>query len=152
MLYPFAAFEDVEAIWRPLSDDEAAVAGAWIDQASQQIRDEVPDIDGLDVDERLAAGSLSQDTVRYVVARMVLRVMMNPGGNRQQSRTVDDYSESFTVDSARASGELFISDRELRRLMGVRSGKGQAFSLDTAPDSPIFVWPRSQFSGFGGWF
>ena len=151
MLYPYAAPEDVAGIWRPLSDEETAVASAWIDQASQQIRDEVPDIGGLDVDERLAAGMLSVDTVRYVVARMVRRVLMNPEGARSRAQGIDNYTESVTVDSTLSHGELFINERELKRLMGIRLGKGQAFSFETAPDSPIVVWPHPMVNGFSGW-
>ena len=138
---PFADVQDVVSIWRPLSDAEVLVCVAWIDQASQQVRDEVPDVDGLDVDERVAAGSLSPDTVRSVVARMVLRVLRNPEGARQRSQTVDDYSESITVDGSLSSGEMFISAREMSRLIGAKGDSSQAFSVDTAPAQVMFSKP-----------
>lgn len=140
---PFADVSDVEAIWRALSDDEIQLAASWINEASQQLRDEVPDVDGLDVDERITAGSLSAATVRSVVARMVRRVMMNPEGARQRAQSIDDYSESVTVDSSLSSGEMFISARELKRLTGLRGRR--AFEVLTRPDPPQLsvaqFWP-----------
>jgi hypothetical protein len=144
---PFADVQDVQAIWRPLSDDESVLVAAWIIEASQQVRDEVPDVGGLDVDERVALAAdaahyLSAATVRSVVARMVRRVLMNPEGARQRSQSVDDYSESVTVDSSLSSGEMFISPREMARLLGSRGGSGGgAFSVDTAPASAMWSGP-----------
>lgn len=138
---PFADVQDVAAIWRPLSDAETVLAASWISEASQQVRDEVPDVDGLDVDERVAAGVLSAATVRSVVARMVLRVLKNPEGARQRSQTVDDYSESITVDGSLSSGEMFISPREMARLLGSRGGSVSAFSVDTAPAQALLGGP-----------
>jgi hypothetical protein len=143
---PFADIQDVQAIWRSLSDEETVSASAWITEASQQVRDEVPDVGGLDVDERIALASdaanyLNPATVRSVVARMVRRVLMNPEGARQRSQSVDDYSESVTVDSSLSSGEMFISPREMARLLGTRSSGGAAFSVDTAPVAAM--WSRS---------
>lgn len=135
---PFADIADVEAIWRPLTDAESQLAAAWIDEASQQVRDEVPDVDGLDVDERITAGSLSAGTVRSVVARMVRRVLMNPEGVRQRTHTLDDFQETITVDSALSSGEMFISPREMNRLTGL-TGRRRAFEIDVRPVTDQFV-------------
>jgi hypothetical protein len=141
---PFADVGDVQAIWRPLSEDEQVLVAAWIVEASQQVRDEVPDVEGLDVDERIALaadapGYLKLSTVRSVVARMVRRVLMNPDGARQRSQSVDDYSESVTVDSSLSSGEMFISARELGRLLGSRGDSGSAFAVDTAPTTLTYA-------------
>ena len=134
---PFADPSDIEGIWRPLSAEDAALAAAWIDQASQQVRDEVPDVDGLTVDERITAGTLAPETVRDVVARMVLRVLMNPEGARQRSHSLDDYQETVLVDSTRSSGEMFISAAEMKRLTGLQGRR--AFEIDTRPDPPMLV-------------
>jgi len=146
-MLPFADPSDVEAIWRPLTAAEVQLTEAWITEASQQVRDEVPDVGGLDVDERVTAGSLSADTVRSVVARMVRRVMMNPEGARERSQTVDDYQETVVVDTALSSGEMYITPRELKRLTGLRGRR--AFQIDTRPDpamlQPAFLyWPWDQ--------
>lgn len=137
---PFADVQDVAAIWRSLSDDESNLVAAWIDEASQQIRDEVPDVDGLDVDERITAGTLAATTVRSVVARMVRRVLMNPEGARQRSQGVDDYQESVTLDASLSSGEMFISEREMARLMGSPASSRSAFSVDTVPAVVSYPW------------
>ena len=135
---PFADVADVEGIWRTLTDEESQLAAAWLLEASQQIRDEVPDVDGLDVDERITAGSLSPDTVRSVAARMVRRVLMNPEGIRQRSHTLDDFQETVTIDSALSSSEMHITPREMNRLTGLR-GRRRAFEIDTRPDPAQFV-------------
>ena len=138
---PFATYLDLQAVWRPLTADEQVVAAGWINQASQQIRDEVPLINGLTIDERIDAGDLSATTVADVTVRMVKRVMRNPMGARQMSSSIDDYTEAYTLDAVGSSGELTITTAEMNRLMGIRAGKRAAFEVSTAPDNPLTMWP-----------
>jgi hypothetical protein len=44
--------------------------------------------------------------------------MLNPGGLKQYSTTVDDATKSGTYDSAISSGQLYITDGEFSRLLG----------------------------------
>jgi hypothetical protein len=127
----FADYTDVQGIWRTLTDDEIIRVTARIAEASQMVRDEVPLVNGLDVDERILAGTLSAATVRNVVVSMVERVVVPARFVRQESSTVDDGSESRTIDASVSSGEMFISSNELRRLMGRRVvGRQVAFMVN----------------------
>ncbi len=140
---PFADYEDVQGIWRTLTDDEIITVTARIGEASQMIRDEVPLINGLDVDERITlasneTGYLNPATVRNVVVSMVERVVVPARFVRQESSTVDDGSESRTIDASVSSGEMFISPMELRRLMGRRVvGRQVAFMVNPMSGSWI---------------
>ena len=109
---------------------------ARIAEASQMIRDEVPLVNGMDVDERILSGSLNAATVRNVVVSMVERVVVPARFVRQSSVAVDDGSHSETIDSSVSSGEMFISPNELRRLMGRRVvGRQVAFMVN-----PMASW------------
>lgn len=57
-----------------------------------------------------------------VCSAMVLRVLLNPEGKR--SETIDDYS--YTIDSARSAGELYLTEYELDTLRPIRTS---AFSI-----------------------
>ena len=133
---PFATPSDIEAIWRPLTGDEESTVLAWIEEASQQVRDEVPLVLGLDIDERIAAGSLSLTTVRSVVAQMVRRVMINPDGDSSVTEQTGPFSVTRTKARATSSGALYLSAAELRRLLGRRSGQ-TAFMI-TPGIGPVF--------------
>jgi hypothetical protein len=127
----FAEYSDVQSIWRALTDDEIIRVSARISEASQMIRDEVPLVNGMDVDERILSGALSAVTVRNVVVSMVERVVVPARFVRQSSVAVDDGSHSETIDSSVSSGEMFISSNELRRLMGRRVvGRQVAFMVN----------------------
>jgi hypothetical protein len=134
---PFASPEDVQAIWRPLSETEYSTVAAWIDEASQQIRDEVPDVLGYDVDERILAGSLDAGTVRSVVTRMVRRVMGNPDGDSSVTEQTGPFAVTRTRSAATATGALYISTSEMRRLMGRRSSRQVALTINPGP-GPVF--------------
>lgn len=135
---PFADPSDVAAIWRALTADEAVLVAAWIDEASQQVRDEVPLVGGLDVDERIDAGSLSSDTVRSVVVRMVRRVMVNPDGDQSVTEQTGPFSVTRTKSTSTATGGMYISASELRRLLGRRAVGQMAYSVQMG-DGPTFT-------------
>lgn len=61
------------------------------------------------IDARQTAGTLDANLVRFVLCSMVLRVLLNPEGKRQEA--IDDYS--WTRDSALSAGEMYVSDAEL---------------------------------------
>jgi hypothetical protein len=121
---PFATPSDVEAIWRTLTDQDTIRVFARIAQASRMVREQVPDVDA-----RIAAGTLSADTVRDVVVDMVERVVSVDRFVRQGSVAVDDGSESKTYVSAVADGELFISPAQLLRLQGRSVARSRAFTI-----------------------
>lgn len=139
MAVPLAETSDIEAIWRPLTDAETAVAWGQIQFASAIVRRKVPLVDA-----RLAAGSLDWDLVRGVVASMVQRVLLNPERNSEFS--VDDVR--VKKDASVASGGLYLSGDELILLLPVStagSTTGGAFSIRTAA-VPF------RAGGASGWF
>lgn len=81
-----------------------------IDDAGVVLRSVVPDLDA-----RLADGRTSAAAVRIVVVRMVLRVLRNPAGFKDEQ--AGDYG--YSVDTAVASGRLFVTRDDLA-LLGVR--------------------------------
>lgn len=110
-----ATIIDVAARWRPLTDDETIIGTTLLDDAWALLKLRVPD-----VEPRLAAIPATLDVVlvRMVIVAMVLRVMRNPDGLRQE--TIQDYS--YTRDSGAASGMLTISGDELDLLTPATSG------------------------------
>lgn len=110
----FATVDDLAArlLGRDLTEDERAKVPNLIADASAIMREQVPDID-----------ARQPATATGVCCAMVLRVVLNPEGKRQQS--VDDYS--YTTDSARSSGELYLTAQELAQLQPAVGGR--AFSI-----------------------
>lgn len=136
---PFATPSDVEAIWRPLTPNEEMLAYNRAMQASRLIRREVPLVKGLTVDQRITAGTLTADDVKDVAAEMVKRTFTLPEFVRQQSVSVDDGSQSNTIDSSVSDkGGVFLTDAELQTLSGRRGGR----KATTVPLSGGRRWDR----------
>lgn len=94
---------------------ERVISKAWT-----RILDRYPNIE-----ERIAAGRPSVDTVTGVIEDMVLRVLRNPNGYRQVS--IDDYNR--TIDAALSAGRLYIADDEASLLAPHRRRKGRIGSV-----------------------
>lgn len=134
MLTPFATPQDVENIWRPLVDEaETNRVFYLLVKASDQIRDEVPLVGGLTVEERITAGTLRPETVKGVVVDMVHRLVSIPRYMRQTSVTIDGDTKAGTLDASVSSGEMAITEREMDRLMGRKSGRPKAFTITPSP-------------------
>lgn len=119
---------DLESRWRLLSDAETIVAQALLDDAWAVVLSRIPDVETRD-------GAL----VRAVLCAMVLRVMRNPDGKRQES--IDDYS--WTIDDTRSSGALYLSEQEME-LLTPESSSG-AFTIRPAGD-PGWTQPDLWYS------
>lgn len=118
--------DDLEARFRPLSDEERDVAQALVDDAWAVLLMVVPDIE-----DRMTAGTVSPEVATYVVASMALRVLRNPNGVRSWS--LGDYSE--TRDNALSAGALYVSDAEAALLTGrASSARRRAFSITPYSD------------------
>lgn len=104
-----AQVADVEARWRPLSDQETTNASAYLDDAWVMLKRR---ISGLDA-HATADEDFSADVVR-VECQMVLRVLKNPDGKTQEA--IDDYS--YSRDKAVSGGLLYVTDDELADLVG----------------------------------
>lgn len=133
---PFADWMDIK-IGRPFSEAETEMVSAWIEEASQLVRDSVPDVGGLDVDERIESGSLSLATVRSVVVAMVRRVAINPEGNSAVTEQTGPFAVTKTKAAANATGDLYIKSRELARLMGKRDRRQVAYTVSPGT-GPVF--------------
>lgn len=130
MLDPFAYPRDLANIWRPLVDNaETDKVLYLLVKASDQVRDEVPLVQGMTVDQRVAAGTLRPETVKGVVVDMVHRLVSVPRYMRQTSVTIDGDTKSGTLDASVSSGEMTITDREMARLTGRKAGRPKAFTI-----------------------
>ena len=136
---PFAIPDDVQAIWRPLTDAERQVAFARIDQASRLIRRKVLQITGTALDALITAGTIGADDVKDVVAEMVLRTFTLTAYVRQESVAVDDGSRSQTFDSAvSGKGGVFVTDDELDDLLGI-IGRRDSGAFTVVPGDPVWT-------------
>ena len=100
-----------DRLGRDLTDSETRRATAWLDDATALILARFPQFE----DTPTAVS-------KKVCCSMILRVLTNPDGKRQES--IDDYS--YTVDSSRSRGEIYLSDEEAEELRPPASG---AFSI-----------------------
>lgn len=114
----FATVDDLRGrlIGRDLTEDEEEKAPALLADASAIMRARFPSLD-----------TTPAPTVVGVCCAMVLRVLQNPLGKR--SEAIDDYS--YTIDSARSAGELYLTAAEESQL---RPAPRTAFSI--TPSAP----------------
>ena len=117
----YAEVSDVEAGFRPLSDDEAARCDAMLEEAAVII----------DAYNKEAAA----DAKALVSCRMVRRPLGDgedgvsfPMGATQGTATALGYSQSWTMGSG-SSGELYLSKLE-KKLLGVGSKIGARSPLE----------------------
>lgn len=104
-----ATVGDLEARWRPLSEAERAVAQELLDDAWEAVL--LPSRPLLTA--QLAAGTVPDRAVRFVLCSMVLRVLRNPDGKAMES--IDDYR--YQRDASVSSGALYVSPDELAMLV-----------------------------------
>jgi hypothetical protein len=70
------------------------------------------------VASRLASGALSQQNFNRIIADVVFRVIRNPGGYVTEGEGGVSYGLRATV----ASGDLWLTDRDIRLLTGNAGG------------------------------
>lgn len=100
---PLATVEDLEAAWRPLSEQEETRAAALIDRASRKVRRR-----WTDVDDRITAATLDADDVSDVVLEMVQVAMTQTPGVSQQSEGSGPFNQSATYTNPNA--RLYFTD------------------------------------------
>lgn len=105
---PLATVGEYTDIYGSLSAARTATCRALLKRASQLVRDSYPGID-----TRIAAGTVSGDSVGLAVLNMVVRVMRNPAGLR--SETTGPFSRAYDPDAA--GGMLSITDAETAMLI-----------------------------------
>lgn len=134
----FATPEDVEAVWQQALTDAQTIATAqWLVYASALIRSRVPT-----VDDRITAGTLDAELTKFVAVSMVLRMLRNPEGIRQESETLGSWSHSATYSEAISSGRLFLTDEELGLLKPLKSGAFSVIPSVPTPREPCLVSHR----------
>lgn len=133
MATPFATYTDVEARWRTLTSEEQTTAATLAADASDMIRTRWPD-----VDDRIAAGSLTSPSLTRVVANMVKRAMIVGANEGLESHSEAagpfNYSDKFTNPNA----NLYFTAEDVRLLDG-RAAR-RAFGVDLSPNIPP-SWP-----------
>lgn len=121
----YANIQDVEAVWRPLSDAELGMVETQLDYAAMLIRQAAPT-----VDEWVAGGVLDEGVLRYVSVQMVRNFLLNPEGRKSGSRTIDDYTETWALSDAIAAGGMSVTADLLALLRPVGSGRSDgAFTI-----------------------
>lgn len=114
-----ATWQDVQdrLLDRTLTESQQLTIAVWIGDLESDIRLRIPAVD--------AMVELSPDfgnRVKRAIFRAVKRVLDNPKGLRSTSFSIDDYTQTDTVDRASSSGDLAISDADWAELLPAESG------------------------------
>ena len=122
-MWPTVTPSDVADMWRPLTADEESVAGNRITVVQAELRRELrmrgvvpPAVGdpGYPVQE-----DVDDWAVLYVaaVASAVKRGLQNPEGFLEESEQIDDYQWTGKRDSATSTGEGYLSEDDVLRLL-----------------------------------
>jgi hypothetical protein len=113
--------QDVADRWRPLTSEEEVKTFTLLDDAWQIIKAHVSNIEA-----RLSATppTLATALVIMIQAGMVIRVLRNPDGKRQEQ--IEDYS--YVRDDS-ASGLLYLDESELDLLADSATPPSGAFTI-----------------------
>lgn len=107
---------DIENVWRPLTDAEARVVPGLSNRAWIRIVGAVPGIESFLEAVAPAEPLVAAGSVQDVMASMIVRVLKNPDSARIISESIDDYTDSRTLDDAVSSGEMYVSAFEVSLL------------------------------------
>ena len=112
----YATIEDVEALFRELSESEKEKATSLLPIVSDSLRQEAINV-GKDLDQLIADGKVLESVVKSVTVDVVGRTLMTSTENEpmtQMSQSALGYSVSGTY--LVPGGGLFIKKSELARL------------------------------------
>ena len=112
----FATIEDIESLWRVMSNEERERADALLPVISDSLRQEAKNV-GKDLDQMITDGKILPSVVKSVVVDVVARTLMTstnaePMIQSSQSAMGYSYSGTYLV----PGGGLFIKKSELARL------------------------------------
>lgn len=116
MAAAYASVEDVQGLWRPLTDAEKARAEKLLPVVSDSLRQEARKV-GKDLDQMVESGELYEGVLISVVVDVVARTLMTSTEGEpltQESQGALGYSWSGTY--LVPGGGLFIKQSELARL------------------------------------
>jgi hypothetical protein len=123
-----ATAADVAARWRALTATETTKATTLLNDSWLLIKQKNPTVEA-----RIAAATLDEELVTMVQCAMVIRVLRNPDGKRQEQ--IEDYSYQR---DANDTGDLFITDEELALLAEVTSAS-DAFTIRPWHDPTVTI-------------
>lgn len=130
----YALPADIRALWigsGTLPEDE--VIQAWLDKAEMLIFSEIDDLDALL--EQDATGAVA-DKIKFVSEQMVIRVLRNPDGARQRSRTAGVFTDAVTFGTETIRQALVIEPEERALLAGRSSQPSRAVGIDMIEQAP----------------
>jgi hypothetical protein len=112
----FATIEDIESLWRVMSNEERERAEALLPVISDSLRQEAKNV-GKDLDQMITDGKILPSVVKSVVVDVVARTLITstnaePMIQSSQSAMGYSYSGTYLV----PGGGLFIKKSELARL------------------------------------
>jgi hypothetical protein len=112
----FATIEDIESLWRVMSNEERERAEALLPVISDSLRQEAKNV-GKDLDQMITDGKILPSVAKSVVVDVVARTLMTstnaePMIQSSQSAMGYSYSGTYLV----PGGGLFIKKSELARL------------------------------------
>lgn len=123
----YATVDQLEQVWRELSPQEEARAGALIHQASVYLR-QIAKNNGIDLDAKIVNDDNYADMVSMIVLNSVQRTMAAPidmpSEASQYSQSASPYSESMSF-SAGTSTSLYFKNQELKSV-GITSVSGKS--------------------------
>lgn len=124
----YATVEDVVARFgRTLTVGETAQVTEWLEDLSSDVRVRIPDVEA-----RILLSTDYGRLVKRVIAETIGSKLRNPEGLRQRTVSIDDFSETKTVDVTNSAGRLWISDEDWSLLLPATAG--DAFTI-----TPWFV-------------
>lgn len=131
MADPFAAPEDVENRWKPLSEAQRIRATVLLADASRMVRGKP-----WAVDARIAAGTLDPEDVRMVVANMVKRALMglDVEGVTEQSEGVGPFSVNRRFSNPLGNLYFSVEDESTLEPPEADGGGKRAFVIDLTPE------------------
>lgn len=103
--------DEVGGAWRPLTTEEATGIETKSARAWTRLAAVVPALE-----KNLEADLVREETVKDVMVSMIVRVLKNPESVRTVAESIDDGSESRTLDNSISTGELYVTDFEIAML------------------------------------
>lgn len=118
----YATVLDVVARFgRTLTEGETLQVTEWLEDLSSDVRRRIPTVEILVLEADYAR------LVKRVIAETIASKLRNPEGLRQRTVSIDDFSETKTIDSSNSAGRLSISDDDWVLLLPATSG--DAFTI-----------------------
>lgn len=113
---PFATVQDVNDLWRQLSNDEIIRATKLLEVVSDSLREEADKV-GKNIDEMIAARPTYATVVKSVTVDVVARTLMTSTDGEPMTQTTESaLGYSFSGSYLVPGGGLFIKNSELSRL------------------------------------